>query len=245
MCIIGMFTNRSLIQVAYANTIIGNDNVIVIADKDTVPLLKGRIPDDVLLEENLADIWMRDFTTVIPQGPIRFKYRPFYFDNMEDAIFIQGSFEQFAERWGLQFQTSDLILDGGHIVDNNNMVITTERFVENNHLSVSDAREELKVVLGVEHIAIIPYDDKVMGHADGMVMFADDDTVIVNKYKEPFRTKVLDALRSGLPATVEIIKVETTFDDSVWDGYFSACGINLNATVTNNHIYVPIFKKST
>lgn len=230
-------------QVAYASTIIGNDNVIVIADKETKLLLEGRIPDDVLLEENLADIWMRDFTTVIPHRPIRFEYRPSYFDDVWDAIFIQEAFEQFAERWGLQYRTVDLIIDGGNIVDNNkNMAVTTERFLEDNQLSVSEAREKLKVVLGVEYVAIIPYDDKVMGHADGMVMFADENKVLVNKYKEPFRTEVLDALRSGLPTTVEIIEVEAEFDDSVWDVFSSACGINLNATVTNEHIYVPIFE---
>ncbi len=36
-------------------------------------------------------------------------------------------------------------------------------------------------------------------------------------------------------------EVKAEFDDSVWDVYASACGINLNATVTNDHIYVPIF----
>jgi len=44
-----------------------------------------------------------------------------------------------------------------------------------------------------------------------------------------------------LPPTIEIIEVKVEFDDSVWDGYYSACGINLNATVTNDHIYVPVF----
>ncbi len=228
-------------QVAYANVIMGNDNVIVIADKDTMPLLEGRIPDDVLLEESIQDIWMRDFTTVIPQGPIRFQYRPSYYDNVEDAIFIQGSFEEFAERWGLQYRSVDLILDGGNIVDNDSMAITTERFLEDNDLFASDAWEELRAALGVEYVAVIPYDDDVMGHADGMVMIADDDTVLVNEYQEPFRTMVLDALRDGLPASVEIIEVKAEFDDSVWDVYASACGINLNATVTNDHIYVPVF----
>lgn len=229
-------------QVAYANTIIGNDNVVIVADEDTMPLLKSRVPNDVLLEESLADIWMRDFTIVIPNKPIRFKYRPSYFEFMGDAIYIQNAFERFANRWDLQYQKTDLVIDGGNIVDNNkDMVITTERFLEDNRLSISEAKDALKLVLGTEHVAIIPYDDEVLGHADGMVMFADENTVLVNRYDEPFRTEVLAALRDGLPEDIEIVEVEAEFDFSEWDGFASACGINLNATVTNEHIYVPVF----
>ena len=67
-------------QVAYAKAVMGHDNIVVVADKKTMPLLKGKLPESVLLEENIDDIWMRDFTTAIPSQPVRFSYEPSYFN---------------------------------------------------------------------------------------------------------------------------------------------------------------------
>ena len=166
--------------------------------------------------------------------------------NLADATFIQNTFEQFARRHDLQFKTSHLILDGGNIVDNNDdMAIVSNRFLEDNKLNLSQGKALLKSVLGVAHVAIIPYDDEVMGHADGMVMFAAKDKLMMNVYQEPFRTQVLTALKDQLPANVEISEVPADFDESIWDVFASACGINLNSTVTLKHIYMPVFGTTT
>ena len=236
--------HRSIVDfhIAYAKTVMGSDNIVVVADRQTMPLLKGKLPDDILLEENIEDIWMRDFTTVIPSNPVQFNYRPSYFEDLEDAIFIQSAFKNFTNRHGLKFRSSSLILDGGNIVDNNeNYAITTERFLEDNTLDLAEGQEALQRVLGMQYVAIIPYDDEVMGHADGMVMWIAQNKVLLNVYDEPFRSLVIDALKSQLPSTVEVIEAPASFDDSVWDVFSSACGVNLNATVTHQHIYMPIF----
>lgn len=233
-------------HLAYANTIKGNDNLVVVADKQTMPLLKIKLPDDVLFEENIEDIWMRDFTTIIPSNPVQFQYRPSYFNNLNNAIFIQNEFNEFSKRYDIQYRTTTLKFDGGNIVDNNkNYAITTERFLEDNGLTLEQGQQQLKTTLGMNYVAIIPYDDDVMGHADGMVMWTTENTVLLNIYDESFRTKVLNALTTQLPAGVEIVEVPAEFDDSVWDVFASACGVNLNSTVTHNHIYTPIFENET
>ena len=79
-----------------------------------------------------------------------------------------------------------------------------------------------------------------MGHADGIAMFISEDTVLVNTYGEPFRSRVLQALQQGLPDT-EIIEVEADYSLQVWKDFVSACGINVNATVTERYIYMPTF----
>ncbi len=229
-------------QIDYANMIIDNDNVIIVVDRQTRPLFDGKVPADILLEGNIEDIWVRDFTTVNPRYPVRFKYYPSYFERVTDGVYIQNTFERFAKSWNVDFEETDLIIDGGNIVDNyNNMAITTERFLEDNNLTYEAGLDVLADTLGTDYVAIIPYDDDVMGHADGMVMFAEENKLLLNKYDEPFRSQVLEALKGGLPATVEIIEVEADFDDSVWDVFASACGINLNSTMTYEHIYVPVF----
>ena len=229
-------------HISYAKTIMGNDNVVVVTDKQTMPLLKGKLPDDILLEETIEDIWVRDFTTVIPYSPVQFNYHPSYFEDLNDAILIQEGFKNFADRYDLQFRSSDLIMDGGNIVDNNyDCAITTERFLEDNRLDRTAGQEALKKLLGMQYVAIIPYDDEVMGHADGMVAWAAQNKVLLNIYDEPFRSSVIRALKSQLPSTVEIIEIPAEFDHGTWDVFSSACGVNLNTTVTHHHMYVPVF----
>ncbi|MGB0930193.1 MAG: agmatine deiminase family protein [Chitinophagales bacterium] len=227
-------------MVDYANTIMHNDNVVVVADNATMPYLKGKLPQDVLLKSKVKDIWMRDFTTVFPKKMIQFTYSPTYLPYNFSSN-TQWSFVNFTDKYGLTYDYEDLILDGGNIVDNNkNRVITTERFLEDNYLTVAQGKQLLKEILGVQYVSVIPYDDEVMGHADGMVMFSDDNTVLVNKYDEPFRSQVINTLKADLPNT-KIVETDVTFDDTVWDDFASACGINLNSTVTDNFIYVPTF----
>lgn len=61
-------------QINYAKSIIGNDNVVVIVDKDTKPFYEENLPEDILITADVFDIWMRDFTTVNPLNPMQFQY---------------------------------------------------------------------------------------------------------------------------------------------------------------------------
>ncbi len=54
----------------------GKDNIVVLADNNTLPYLRGKLPEDILLEAEIQDIWMRDFTTVLPSKMIQFVYDP-------------------------------------------------------------------------------------------------------------------------------------------------------------------------
>lgn len=231
-------------QVAYAETVMGNDNIVVLADAETMPYLQNRLPSDVLLQANIEDIWIRDFSTVVPNQMVQVTYSPSYLGNGTSRL-IQNSLVSFTEQHNLNYNYVDVVLDGGNVVDNNkDKAVITERVLEDNNWSVAQAKAQLRSILGIQHIAVIPYDDEIMGHADGMVMWVDDNTVLVNEYDEPFRTNVLTALQAGLPNT-NIVEVPVTFDYSEWKDFASACGVNLNSTVTHDYIYTPIFDKST
>lgn len=226
-------------HVDFAKKVIGNDEVIVLADADTMPLLEDRLPAENLLEAEIADIWMRDFTTVNPLLPIEFVYLPSYLEE-EHAEAVQGSFFDFAEEHNLNFVRTDLILDGGNVVDNYvDKIIVTERFLEDNEIEYEEAKIAMEEVAGVQ-MAIIPYDDEIMGHADGMLMWLDDNTIAVNKYEEPFRSTVLDELNISF-RDVRIVEVEADFKIDEWKDFASACGINVNALTTFKNIYVPVF----
>ncbi|MCP4349483.1 MAG: hypothetical protein GY795_28715 [Desulfobacterales bacterium] len=228
-------------DIRYAKAVVGKDNIVVLADNDTLPYLKGKLPEDILLESEIQDIWMRDFTTVLPSKMIQFVYdRP-------DEAFIQKSFDNFAERYGLEFEKSDLKLDGGNVVDNNNdKIVLTEKILSRNpSLSESQIITKLKQISGAAHAAIIPMDEEFLGHSDGMVMFVSDNKLLVNNYpNDPlFKADVIKALQNGLPG-VEITEIQGTGYGTEHGSYASACGIYVNSVVTYNYIYMPVFGKA-
>ena len=232
-------------QVNYVNAIIGNDNVIILADRDTRPYFEGRVPNDILLTVEVQDIWMRDFTTVNPMNPVQFVYS-WASMSQSESVRVQRSFARMADLLGLERKQTHYILDGGNVVDNYaGKAIVTSRFLEDNDLSMEQARTVLKDLLGAGSVAIILPDDEVLAHADGMVMWADETTLLLNDYSEfpDFRAQVLAELESSFP-DVRIVEVPVTWDNTSSGGIGSACGINVNATTTHNTIYVPVFNGS-
>lgn len=238
------FENIVAFQKKYAQTVLGNDNIVILVDADTLPYYQDELPEDLLLVANVDDIWMRDFSTVLPEAMVQFTYDPSYFESRSDAERIQESFVDATDTFNLEYDWEDLVLDGGNIVDNGkDKLVTTTRFLEENELTKREAKEILKEVTGVKEVAIIDYDDEVMGHADGMVMWTDAQTLLVNQYDEPFRSRVMRELESAFSG-VTIVEVAATFTYTQWRDFNSACGVNLNSVVTYNHIYVPTFNQS-
>jgi agmatine deiminase len=78
----------------------------------------------------------------------------------------------------------NIVLDGGNVVKSNNKVIlTTKIFKENPGISEYDLIDEIKNVLQVQQVIIIPQEPQdFVGHADGMVRFINEDTVLINQY---------------------------------------------------------------
>ena len=231
-------------QIAYAQAIMGNDNVVVIVDADTKPYYE-ELPEDVLITAQVYDIWARDFTLVNPIDPIQFEYTWASMTEKESRE-VQGSFGAFADKYDLQRGKTDLLLDGGNLVDNYaGGVITSTRFMEDNDLSYDEAKEALMDLLGATEVAILEPDEEVLAHSDGMVMWVDDNTLLVNDYSAypNFRDLVLDELWASFPfATIIEVPVEYGQNKAgEWEGFESACGVNLNSVLTFENIYVPVF----
>ena len=235
-------------HINYAKAVMGNDNVVVLVDADTRPYYKGKLPEDVLLNADIYDIWVRDFTTVNPLSPVQFKYT-WASMTQQESIEVQNSFSDFANRYGIERSTSGLLLDGGNIVDNYaGRAITTSRFMTDNNLTYANAKQQLMDLLGASEVAIIEPDEPVLAHADGMTCWIDDNVLLVNDYSSDtaFRNTVMHELQASFPNTT-IIEVPVQFVSNppgVWVGFESACGIHLNATVTFRNIYVPVFNMS-
>ena len=231
-------------HINYAKKILGNDNVVVIVDKDTKRFYEGKLPEDILLTAEVFDIWMRDFTTVNPLNPTQFTYTWASMSKKQSQE-TQDSLADFADKFGITRKQSDLIIDGGNIVDNYaGDYITTTRFAKDNKLSLNEAKEKLKQTLNAKSVAILEPDEEVLAHSDGMVMWLDEKTLLVNQYTDKaFRKLVLDELKASFP-DAEIIEIPVEYGKNKkgeWEGFESACGVNLNSVLTFKNVYVPVF----
>jgi agmatine/peptidylarginine deiminase len=238
------FTEIIDYMINFANLAHGKDDVVILADADTLPLFEGKVPSNVLLEANIKDIWIRDFSSVIPSKQVKFKFLPSYRE-AEDAKLYENSFEEWFEKNGLEYYAkSDIILDGGNVVDNvaGTRVVVTERILKDNpSLTKSDAKNKLKQLLGVNEIAIIPEPPNHMtGHSDGTVMWPMDDKILLLQRDEPTHTETINELKSSFPG-VEIVEVPNYIPTTRWDGFDSAVNCFVNSIVTNGYIYMPTF----
>lgn len=232
-------------QIEYAKAIMGNDNVVIIVDRKTKPYYENELPEDILITAEVYDIWARDFTTVNPLAPIQFVYTWASMSKRESQE-VQSSFNAFANWYQIERETTELLLDGGNIVDNYaGRLVTTTRFMEDNNLTYEEAKEALKELLGVTEVAILEPDEEVLAHSDGMVSWIDENTLLVSDYTSDasFRAMIIDELQYAFPGA-EIIEVPVEYQTNLpgeWEGFESACGVNLNSVITFENIYVPVF----
>lgn len=227
----------------FANLVDGKDEVIILADAETLPYLEGKVPAEMLVEANVEDIWIRDFSPVIPSRQVKFNYLP-DFQSASVSNLIDNSFEDWFLDNGLEYgMQTDLILDGGNVVDNgSNRAIITDRFLwDNPELTEANAKAQLKILLGVNEVAIIPeVEGDATGHADGMVMFTDANTVLLHELPEPQHTQTIQELEAEFPG-IHIVEVADYYEEDSWQGFTSACNIFVNSVVTDEHIYMPTF----
>jgi agmatine/peptidylarginine deiminase len=157
-------------MINFANLVNGKDEVVILADADTLPSFKGKVPSGILIEANIDDIWIRDFSSAVPSKQVKFKFSPGYRDP-SDAKTYENSFEGWFLKNGLEYHAkSNIILDGGNVVENvaGTRIVVTDRILRNNpQLTKSDAKNKLKQLLGVNEVAIIPEaPNHTTGHSD-------------------------------------------------------------------------------
>ena len=183
------------------------------------------------------DLWVRDFGLVGPAKQLKFKYLPKYLEP-QNAKFSDGQFNSFLKNIGFQVTHSDIVLDGGNVVDNNwDKAIISERILEENK---GKTKKELKMALQNllnMTIAFIPDPDDTTGHSDGIVSFIEDDVVLIRDYNDPdYYNEVESSIKNTFPSVETIrLKCEDAADtkkrDKNWRGFTSAVGSYVNSGV--------------
>jgi agmatine/peptidylarginine deiminase len=228
----------------FANLVNGKDEVVILVDADTLPYLKEKVPSNILIDADIEDIWIRDFSPVIPSRQVKFKYLPDY-EEAWAAKHIENSFKNWCSKSRVEYHAeSRIILEGGNVVDNaaGTRVIVTDRILwDNPTMKKNYAKEKLKELLGVNEVAIIPEQkNDTTGHSDGYVMWPTDDKIMLLKTSEPKHTKIVNELKNSFP-NVEIVEVPNYIPTTRWDHFDSARNCYVNCIVTDDYIYMPLF----
>ena len=188
--------------------------------------------------DGAKDIWARDYMPVKTRSGkyISFRYAPCY---LKDEPQLRTDFKtDVAPELGLPVIYSNINLDGGNVVfspSKERAIITDRVFSENPEYEKSVLISELETLLEAEIIIIPSLKSDMTGHADGVVRFIDENTVIGNAtpYKNGYEQRVKAALKKS-----RILIVDFPYFDSKG---ISAVGSYLNFLETQNRIFLPVF----
>lgn len=195
------------------------------------------------LLDNTKDIWLRDFMPVKTKSGkyVSFRYEPSYLDGSPE---LRTDFcRDIAPNFNIKkLVYSELNLDGGNAVfspSKETVVISDRVFTENLKYSSAELVQELEKLLEARVIIIPSLRLDMTGHADGMVRFVDENTVVTNAPLSPygFETKVKKSLQNyGFNVN------DFSYFDSKGD---SAVGCYLNFLETEQAIFLPVFGVDT
>ena len=188
--------------------------------------------------DGAKDIWARDYMPIKTKSGqyISFRYEPSY---LADDLQLRTNFKaDIAPHFTLPVTYSNINLDGGNVVfspSKTKAVMTDRVFSENPEYDKNTLLLELENLLEAEIIIIPSLISDMTGHADGVVRFVNENTVIGNAspYKNGYEQKVKLSLKKH-----DISVVDFPYFDSAGK---SAVGSYLNFLETNNYIFLPIF----
>lgn len=196
------------------------------------------------LLKGTRDIWARDYMPIQVEKNkfVKFQYTPDYLNYKK----YQNTISDVSTIWkqiNKPVEETDIVLDGGNVVHRNNMAILCDKiFKENPKYSRKELKSKLRKFLKVDQLILVPQQPSdSIGHADGMVRFLDDSTVIINDYskeKEHFQRAFKLALDN---AGLDYIEIPYQPYDNTKT--IQANGIYINYLQVGENIIMPTFDK--
>lgn len=195
------------------------------------------------LLNNTKDIWLRDFMPVKTKSGkyISFRYKPSYLDNYDE---LRTDFRnEVVPNLALEnLVFSDINFDGGNVAfspSKEKVIISDRVYSENPSWHKAELTAKLAKLLEANVIIIPSLKSDMTGHADGMVRFVSENTVVANAPLSPFgfETKVKKALQHH---GIEVL--DFPYFDSNGN---SAIGCYLNFIETGQAIFLPVFSVDT
>ena len=190
------------------------------------------------LFDGAKDIWARDYMPIRTKRGryISFRYEPNY---LADDPQLRTNFKtDIAPHFALPVTYSNINLDGGNVVFSTSkakVVITDRVFSENPEYDKNTLLLELENLLEAEIIIIPSLISDMTGHADGVVRFIDENTVVGNRtgYRYGLEMQIKLTLRNQGIEVYDFPYFESKGD--------SAIGCYLNFLETEQHLFLPVF----
>ena len=145
------------------------------------------------LFDGAKDIWARDYMPVKTKSGkyVSFRYEPSYLDGSPELR--TDSRRDIVPNFDFKkLVYSDINLDGGNVVfspSKEKVIISDRVFSENHGISEAELTAKLEKLLEVSVLIIPSLKSDMTGHADGMVRFVDENTVVTNAPLSPFESK--------------------------------------------------------
>jgi agmatine deiminase len=190
----------------YFSGLLKTDQRFLVTYNQIIAILDSIKLDHKLLP-NTRDIWARDYMPIQVSKDkfIEYRYDPDYLQGVSDGERDLKTYPDIVcDSIGINTFKSNIRLDGGNVVRSSKSIILTEKvFLENKDTyNPKELMKKLKQLFEVEKVIIIPWDtQEEYGHADGMVRFINEHTVLLQGYfdfyPKYFQDNLFGALRKG------------------------------------------------
>ncbi len=192
---------------------------------------------------NTKDIWAVDYMPIqISENKfVQFKYDPDYLKFKKYAETI-SNVDYICDSLKMLRTKSDIILDGGNVIKSKNKVILCDKiFEENPTYSRKDLGNKLKELFEVEKLYIIPQQPgDIIGHADGMLRFLDENTVLINDLSKE-KNKIFERSFKTALDNAELDYIEIPYNPYNNQKSIHANGIYINYIEMKDIIILPVF----
>ena len=226
----------------YFSSLLKTDLKYSSSAKNLFPVLSN-CGEKFTLFDGAKDIWARDFMPVKTKSGkyVSFRYEPSYLAG--DPQLRTNFKTDIAPSFKVDnLVYTDINLDGGNVVfspSKEKVIISDRVFSENPEYDKNTLLLELEKLLEASLIIIPSLKSDMTGHADGMVRFVNENTVVTNAPLSPygFEAKVKKSLQNyGFNV------IDFPYFDSNGD---SAIGCYLNFLETEQAIFLPVFSVDT
>lgn len=226
----------------YFSSLLKTDLKYSSSAKNLFPVLSN-CGEKFTLFDGAKDIWARDFMPVKTKSDkyVSFRYEPSYLAG--DPQLRTNFKTDIAPSFKVDnLVYTDINLDGGNVVfspSKEKVIISDRVYSENPSWHKAELTAKLAKLLEANVIIIPSLKSDMTGHADGMVRFVNENTVVANAPLSPFgfETKVKKALQNH---GIEVL--DFPYFDSNGD---SAIGCYLNFLETEQAILLPVFGVDT
>lgn len=197
--------------------------------------------NELILLDGAYDYWCWDFlpVPVTAHKYIQFTFDPPYYKH-PGYTHLKTNPEKLDSVIQGECIRSPIVLDGGNIIYYNNKAILTDSiFKHNPSIPKTSLLNQLQELLELEDLIVIPtlpYD--ITGHADGMVRFVNEETLLVNDFSKACSTTYWQKLLKSVKQFEICLLPNDSHKNKITD---DATGDYINMLETKSHLFNPFY----